>query len=245
LPSPTPTFAQSQPIALPMLLSQDPSGSLVLNVATGDQENLSVSNENNYVYSLLEQRPAAPGGPGQAKVNWYSPLPSAERVTGPMTVFDRTLYFASYKPAYPAAGTCDQGGVARLWGVDYVTAEGGVVAGGGAKRWCPLATGVDVVTQACAGAVVQSEPVSDPALKGAIIPGVTVQAAQSCASFGGSAGDPVVSGLTSTTYQIFFGATTSRGSGTATGTPQAERRTIARPLPKTTASIDAWALVVD
>ena len=59
------------------------------------------------------------------------------------------------------------------------------------------------------------------------------------------AGDPVVSGLTSTTYQIFFGATTSRGSGTATGTPQAERRTIARPLPKTTASIDAWALVVD
>jgi type IV pilus assembly protein PilY1 len=245
LPSPTPTFAQSQPIALPMLLSQDPSGSLVLNVATGDQENLSVSAENNYVYSLLEQRPAAPGGAGQAKINWYSPLLNAERVTGPMTVFDRTLYFASYKPAYPAAGTCDQGGVARLWGVDYVTAEGGVVAGGGSKRWCPIAAGVDVVTQACAGAVVQSEPVTDPALKGAIIPGVTVQAAQSCASFGGSAGDPVVSGLTSTSYQIFFGATTSRGSGTATGTPQAERRTIARPLPKTTASIDAWALVVD
>ena len=72
-----------------------------------------------------------------------------------------------------------------------------------------------------------------------------MQAAQSCASFGGTAGDPVVSGMTSTTYQIFFGATTSRGSGTATGTPQAERRTIARPLPKTTASIDAWALVVD
>jgi type IV pilus assembly protein PilY1 len=245
LPAPTPTFAQSQPVALPLLLSQDPAGNVVLNVATGDQENLVVSADSNYVYSITEGRPLSAGAPGIAKVNWYSTLVAGERVTGPMTLFDRTLYFASYKPAYPAAGTCDQGGAATLWGVDFVTPLGGSIPAGGAKRWCPLASGVDPITQACAGTVVQNEPVVDPALKGAIIPGVTVQATQSCASFGGNAGDPVVSGLTATTYQIFFGATTSRGSSAPTGTPQAERRTITRPLPKTTASIDAWALVVD
>ena len=244
LPGPA-TFAESQPIALPMVLSQDPTGNLVVNVATGDQENLVVSAEKNYVYSIVEQRPTTVNTPGYALVNWYKPFAAAERVTGPMTLFDRTLYFASYKPAVPAAGACGQGGTASLWGLDFVTPGVGGVTAGGAPRWCPLASGVDPNTQACAGALVQGEPVADPALAGAIIPGVTVQAAQSCASFGGLPGDPVLSGLTSTSYQIFFGATTTRGAGAPTGTPQAERRSIARPLPRTTASIDAWALVVD
>jgi type IV pilus assembly protein PilY1 len=245
LPSPASTFAESQPIALPMVLSQDPTGNLVVNVATGDQENLVVSSEKNYVYSIQEARPTVVGTPGQAVINWYKAFSNAERVTGPMTLFDRTLYFASYKPAYPVAGQCGQGGTASLWGTDFVTQSSLGVTGGGAPRWCPLASGVDVVTQACAGALIQGEPVVDPALAGAIIPGVTVQATQSCAAFTGVAGDPVVGGLTATSYQIMFGATTTRGSAAPTGTPQAERRNIARPLPKTTASIDAWALVID
>ena len=61
----------------------------------------------------------------------------------------------------------------------------------------------------------------------------------------GLPGDPVLSGLTQTTYQLVFGATTTRSGGNTTGTPQAARGSIARPLPKTTASIDAWALVID
>ncbi len=245
LPAPVPTFAESQPISIPMILSQDPTGNLVLNVATGDQENLVVSTERNFVYSIQEQRPTVVGTPGKAVVNWVNIFGNAERVTGPMTLFDRTLYYASYKPAYPAAGQCGAGGTASLWGVDFVTPSTSGVTSGGGPRWCPQAAGVDPVTQACAGTLIQGEPVTDPTLAGAIIPGVTVQATQACASFGGLPGDPVVSGLTSTSYQIFFGATTTRAGGGATGTPQAARKSVARPLPKTTASIDAWALVID
>lgn len=245
IPAPVPAAADSQPIALPMVLSQDPTGNLVLNVATGDQENLVVSTERNFIYSIQEQRPTIANTPGKASVNWFKVYGSAERVTGPMTLFDRTLYYATYKPAYPAAGQCGAGGVASLWGVDFVTPGSGGVTAGGGPRWCPLASGVDAVTQACSGTLIQGEPVVDPTLQGAIIPGVTVQATQACATLGGLPGDPVISGITQTSYQIFFGATTTRSGGGATGTPQADRRTIARPLPKTTASIDAWALVID
>lgn len=248
LPAPPPGVDPSQPISLPMVLSQDPSGNVVVNAATGDQENIVVTTDVNYVYSIQEQRPTAVGTPGAASLNWYRALGASERVTGPMTLFDRTLYYASYTPGYPTAATCGQGGVAKLWGVDFVTRDPAGIAAGGAPRWCTLpvaGNGVDNVTGACLGAIVQSQPVTDPGLAGSIIPGVTVQATQSCASFSGLPGDPVVSGLTSTSYNISFGATTSRGSGGATGTPQAERRSIGRPLPRTTASIDAWALVVD
>ena len=131
VPAPTPTFAESQPIAVPIVISQDATGNLVLNAATGDQENLAVSLERNFLYSIQEQRPTVAGTPGQATVNWFRSFPNAERVTGPMTLFDRTLYFATYKPAYPTAGQCGQGGVASLWGVDFVTPGLGAVA----DRW--------------------------------------------------------------------------------------------------------------
>ena len=66
LPAPPVGVDPSQPIAIPMILSQDPSGNLVVNAATGDQENIVVTNEVNYVYSIQEQRPAAVGTPGSA-----------------------------------------------------------------------------------------------------------------------------------------------------------------------------------
>jgi type IV pilus assembly protein PilY1 len=248
----TPGFAESQPIAVPPVLSLDPTGNIVLNVATGDQENLTATPtggvENNYVYSLQEQRPTTAGTPGYTKVQWYLPLPLAERVTGPMTVFDRSLYFASFQPLIPSSAACSNGGNALLWGMDFFQPGGGVTNAGGVPRWCPIGR-VDPQTGACLEALILNEnpaaPINlppDPALAGAIIPGVTIRAQQSCAEFASPTGG--LSGVTSTKFDLNFGATTNRTSGT-TGTPQAARAAIARPLPRTTAVVDAWALVVD
>ena len=240
--------AESQPITTPPVLSLDPAGGIVINVATGDQENIVVSGDVNYVYSLQEARPSAPGTPSRAKVKWYRNFTAGERVSGPMTVFDRTLYFASYKPAIPgSAAVCAEGGVPTLWGMDFFNADAAGIDKGGAPRWCMLGS-VDPTSGACSVGLVQSEnpTLFDPTLKGAIIPGVTIRAAQSCATFDATPGDPAITALTSTKFDIFFGATNSRGSG-GTGTPQAARpeTPLTRPLPRTTASIDAWALVVD
>jgi type IV pilus assembly protein PilY1 len=247
LPSPAPGAAESQPVNIPMVLSLDPTGGLVLNAATGDQENLVVTTEKNYIYSIQEQRPTASGTPGYAKVRWYRALDSAQRVTGPMTVFDRTLYFATYKPAIPAAGTCTDGGTPTLWGMDFFNADPLGADKGGAPRWCPLGK-VDSVTGSCQVALTQNEDPTllFPDLKGAIIPGVTIRAAQSCATFDATPNDPALTGMSSTKFDIFFGATNTRTGG-GTGTPQAVRPEvpITRPLPRQTARVDAWALVVD
>jgi type IV pilus assembly protein PilY1 len=245
--SPAQCAAASQPITTPPVLSLDPSGGIVINVATGDQENLVVSTDSNYVYSIQEARPVALGTPSRATVKWYNGFTAGERVSGPMTVFDRTLYFATYTPSVPGgAAVCTEGGRPTLWGMDFFNANGPVTSGG-APRWCKLGS-VDPVTGACLVGLTQNEDPTlfDPTLKGAIIPGVTIRAAQSCAQFDATPGDPAITALTSTKFDIFFGATNSRASG-GTGTPQAARpeTPLTRPLPRTTASVDAWALVVD
>ena len=69
--------------------------------------------------------------------------------------------------------------------MDFFNADAAGIGTGGAPRWCKLGS-VDATTGACAVALVQNEdPTSSmPTLKGAIIPGVTIRASQSCAQFG-------------------------------------------------------------
>lgn len=250
----SPGAAQSQPIQVPPVLTQDPFGGIVVAAATGDQENMVASTtERNYLWSIQEQRAIDPTTPGRALVKWYQPFTAAARVTGPMTVFDRTLYFASYQPVVPTAAACTNGGSPLLWGVDYLTPKGGSVASaqGGLGRWCPIGSvnsaGECTVPQA---SLPQNEDPTTayPSLVGAIVPGVTIRASQSCAAFNtSSTTDPLITGMTSTSFSLFFGATAKGTGGAATGTPQAARPTtpLTRPLPRTAANIDSWALVVD
>ena len=245
-----PGAAQSEPITIPPVLTQDPTGSVVLAAATGDQENMIASaTERNYVISVQEQRAIDATTPGRALVRWYLPLTAAQRVTGPMTVFDRTLYFATYSPVVPLAGTCGNGGTALLWGMDYFNPQGGTVlsAAGGVSKWCPIGS-VAAVSGVCTAAFQPNEnpATTYPGLLGAIIPGVTLRASQSCASLSG-VGNETIGGMSSTSFSLFFGATAKGAGGGATGSPQAARPTsqLTRPLPKTAASIDSWALIVD
>ena len=245
-----PTAADSQPIQIAPVLTQDPFGGIVIAAATGDQENIIASTtERNYLMSIQEQKALNATTPGRALVRWFLPLTNAARVTGPMTVFDRTLYFATYQPVIPSAGACSNGGGALLWGMDYYNPQGGSVAtaAGGLPRWCPI-NRVDPVSGACLDPLQPNEnpATTYPGLVGAIIPGVTIRASQSCATFSGPATDPLITGMSATTFSLFFGATAASGTST-TGTPQAARPTspLIRPLPRTAANIDSWALVVD
>ena len=243
-----PGFAESQPIQVPPVLTQDPFGGIVISAATGDQENLVASStERNYLMSIQEQRSISATTAGRAVVKWYQTFTGAQRVTGPMTVFDRTLYFATYTPRVPTALSCADGGNALLWGMDYFNAAA-TVGTGGVARWCPIGR-VGAASGACLDPFVQNEnpATAYPTLAGAIIPGVTIRASQSCAAFSGPATDPLITGMSATSFSLFFGATAKGTGGSATGTPQAARPTtpLTRPLPRTAANIDSWALVVD
>lgn len=253
-----PGAAQSQPIQVPPLVTLDPFGNTVVIATTGDQENIVFpappAPDRNYLFSVQETRSSSATALGVGSIRWFRTFTGGQRVTGPMTVFDRTLYFSTYTPIIPNSASCDVGGNPLLWGQDFFNPEGGAALGGlgGIPRWCPLGS-VDAVTGACtapaplpASQDPSAGPFGDPQLRGAIIAGVTIRSSLPCVqSTGGT--DPAITGMSTTKYDLFFGATTRGAGGAGTGTPQAARPAAAmtRPLPRTTANIDAWSLVTD
>jgi type IV pilus assembly protein PilY1 len=238
--------AASQPINVPMVLSQSPTGSLVLNAATGDQENIVASStERNYVFSIEELRPDATSARGKPNVRWYQNLDQAKRVTGPMVVFDRAVYFATYRPEL-IGSLCGNTATTELWGMDFYTpADTSDLSKGGVARWCPR--GSVQANGTCGAALAQYEDVSnDPDINHAIIPGVSLRATQACATYGAQV-DQYGSSITAmqgTEYHLFFGVTGKRGANPL-GTDQANRLSVKRQLPRISTSIDAWTLVVD
>lgn len=110
-------FNDGQPITTAPVLSVDDLGNLTLNVSTGDQDALgAVSDQVNYVWSLTERLDSARTG-FETVVNWYQRFEGGERVVGPMTLFNRGLYFATYTPNDD--DVC-QSGSGRVWGMDYL-----------------------------------------------------------------------------------------------------------------------------
>ncbi len=127
----TGNYSDGQPFDVPMVPSLDTTGSLVLNIASGTTQTFD-TNGIQYPYSVSEK---VSGSPAKlhAAVNWWwaptvppggstttpSLLQPGERVSGPMTVFDGTLFFTTYYAGNPALG-CNPGR-AKLWGFDYIT----------------------------------------------------------------------------------------------------------------------------
>ncbi len=237
--------SDSQPIQVAPVLSLEPGGALVVNAATGDQESFVYHvGEKNYVWSILEQRPTGTEPP-KALTKWVETLDNGERVTGPMTVFDRTLYFATFAPKIPARNQCENAGVARLWGLNYFVAEGTGSLPGGLPMWCTnvLASGV------CTGtSLVKSEAITDPEIAGYVIPGVTLRPTQACSEIGNideGAGLTGFSTLTPSQFQLSY-AVPKPANAAATGfPPTAMTKSMQRPMPRVSTTVNAWALVVD
>ena len=221
------------PIAVDPVLSTDAGGHVVISVANGDQENfsdvLSGAVAANSVASLSEA-PISAAPYLTAQVNWYYKLPgNGERVTGPMAVFGGVHYFATYAPANGSNAACTNG-TAYLFGLDYTKPQtGGLYSSGGAWRSPPGLQNVSIVND--------------------FIPGVTIQAALTCAST--SASTDYLGARTALSFTSGYGSAGAPGFAlnvmSSSGTPIGGIGGAGVPVisPPQPAVIDSWAAVIE
>ena len=222
-----------KPVVVTPVVSLNEKGSLVVNVANGDQEELGSAtvNDNHVVWSVTEVAGATRSVP---QLNWYLQMNSGERVTGPMAVFDKALYFATYRPN-STANVCAPG-EARLYGVDFMKPELGDVTKGGAYRMPAMPNPVQFVVD------------SDPTVAEKLLPGVTVRASQACATdqssydyFGG--GPRNTPNVTSPVSYSLVANVSAPDTGPGKNSVKQIKKDLALPVTQTV--VDAWASVVE
>jgi type IV pilus assembly protein PilY1 len=107
-------------------LTRDTKGNLVIAVGTGDLDNLTDTVAHRVV-SLTEQRVLRADGEigdfdrpdstdNGPKLNWLIQLSTGEAVTGPLTLFEDTLYFGTFASPTGTSGDACQLGLSRLYG---------------------------------------------------------------------------------------------------------------------------------
>ena len=236
-------WSHGQPIAVPVVTSLDRLGSVVLNVATGDQETYTTTGTN-FVYSISEKVQGSSTFKLRAQVNWYQALTGGcqvtggcgERVSGAMSVFDGVLYFATFKPSLTTS--CVPGS-SFIWGVDFVApADVNTLSAGGFPR---LNNNSLQFIDPSGGNILSP-------FYGHVIPGVSIQAQPACASTTSGADQYVpgsthtsTSNLTPGTYQLFAQV----GAKGTTGNAMVETFKKDLPPPQTATVIDSWAAVVE
>lgn len=114
-----------QPIQTPPVLSVDTKGQITINFSTGDQDNLTPDPNPsspvtyNYVASLTETLKPVMGVPKfQSQLNWLETYKGGKRVLGPMTLFNKTLYFSTFLQSITSA--CNDIGTSSVLGLDYI-----------------------------------------------------------------------------------------------------------------------------
>ncbi len=227
-------FDDGQPIVNAPVLSVDEVGNLTLNVSTGDQDALgAASDQVNYVWSLTE-RLSDDRSTMETRVNWYQPFVGGERVVGPMSLFNRGLFFATYTPADD--DVCKSGS-GRVWGMDYVVANSDARSDGGAP------SGLSEDSQFLTAADITG---SDD---GSIVFGVSVAQQMSCydittSTTGTSAigfkGEQKLSQINPGKFQLLIQTGSGKGVG---GTPKVFAQDLATPT--TEGFLASWASVED
>ncbi len=115
-----------QPIQTPPVLSVDQNGQITVNFSTGDQDNLTPDPNAppNYVASLTEAVVSSAGVTNfQAQLNWTQAYTGGERVLGPMTLFNKNLYFTTFLQSVNL--DCTDIGTSTVWGLDYIHTQSG------------------------------------------------------------------------------------------------------------------------
>jgi type IV pilus assembly protein PilY1 len=108
------TTASSEPVILPPVLSVDDVGDVTVAFSTGDQN---LDDSQNRVISLTER--LNDSNQYEAHVNWIHQLTAGDRVTGPMVLFNRGLYYAVSRPPATTGNACDVGG-STVYGTHYI-----------------------------------------------------------------------------------------------------------------------------
>jgi type IV pilus assembly protein PilY1 len=108
------TTASSQPVIMPPVLSVDDVGDVTVAFATGSQ---TLDSSQNRVISLTER--VNDSNAFVAHVNWIHQLAAGDRVTGPMVLFNRGLYYAVSHPPETTGSACDVGR-STVFGTHYI-----------------------------------------------------------------------------------------------------------------------------
>ena len=229
-----------QPFQTPPVVALDRVGSLVVAIATGDQETYT-STGKNWVYSISE-KVAGAATKLSASVNWYLPYTNGERVSGPMTIFDSTLYFSTFAPG--SNGAVCSGGVAKMWGRDFTLPKDTTdLSLGGVPRLQPPVNPTNPPPDSI------TPSAYDSSLAGKLIPGVSVNVTPACADTSGSATDQYVgsthttaSNVTPGSYQLVaqVGGKNSSSNGASNAT-----FSVNLPSPRTVSVVDSWAAIVE
>jgi type IV pilus assembly protein PilY1 len=253
--APSVSWNDGQQLEVPMVLSLDPAGEVVINAASGTTDQFDTTGIE-YVYSITEKVSTVGVTPKlRANVNWWlqpailDTMPG-ERVSGPMTVFNGTLYFSTFGTTALGTQSCNAG-TARLWGRDFVTPADPLCATGGS---CNRSLGGLPELQPPSGPLSPApnwiEPdQTDSTLVGKVIPGVSIKATPACANLGTPGPDSYVYGAQHSTPQNYsqsggfsvfsqVGAKGTNGSAT-------KQLSINVATPVSPTVIDSWAAVLE
>ena len=239
-------WSDGQPVVVPPVLSLDNTAELVLNVATGGQTAYTNTGKN-YVYSITEK---AGSSAYQASVNWYLDLTNfqpidtgdtggaaGQRVSGPMTVFNGNLYFASFAAA--ASTTSCNLGTALLWGMNYNTAVTTAGQGGTPSFTPPGGTNIQD----------NYNPFSLAPSATGVIPGVSVLGTPSCVQYPSTPQtDQYVAGAMHYTPSEYTPPANPYSLNVQIGgTTKTSQTTLSIPLPTPTSPtmIDSWAAILE
>lgn len=122
-------FAEAEPIETPPVLSVDDEGNVTAIVSTGRQDfSLASQNTLNRIVSVTEMAvPADASNPiaGQkslARLNWVETFTAGERVTGPISLHEGSVYFATGTPPQIGVGACVSA-TSRVWGLHFLKSQ--------------------------------------------------------------------------------------------------------------------------
>ncbi len=254
------------PVATAPVLSVDAFSDVVVNYATGDQSNFATT-AINHVYSVTERtKTISTGLTQESQVNWHIKLTGGITPTGPLSLFDTTLYFSTFKPDTASSDAC-LNGEGTVWGVDYLLNDAkpgpdGTALPKARHKIAGSAFGATKSAQPCPAGVTNLEGTEFYRCinlgEKTIVFGAGVTQRPSCVGTPGSGigMDPYMGGTSShqTVTDVSVGAfelVAQTGPGKTTvpssGTTSTGVNTISIPLtaPLSATRIDAWAAIVE
>lgn len=229
-----PMHPLGQPIQTPPVLSVDGKGQITVGFSTGDQDNLAPdpdpSNPTtfNYVTSVTEAVELQADGTKafRSQFNWREEYTGGKRVLGPMTLFNRNLYYSTFAQSVTAG--CTDTGVSSVYAIDYLL---------------PKTTG----SPKAGGNPVTGFPLDFPNV---VVSGVGLRQMPSCSSTPstGASGDAFLGygsmTTTTTTNPGTFQLVIQKGGASSSATTIATQ-TIPLAAPKTSVRIDSWAPIIE
>ncbi len=230
------TYKSGQPVDNDPAFAVDGQGNTVLLFSTGDQEMFTASSGlETRIWSITELPVATSKTvPFTIEANWVKPFKDGKRVTGPIAIFDKVAYFATFTPTPPNSNTACSDGYGSIWGVHYTDSSSlteplkRMVKDPNAK----IPSYTDELQQAA----------------GTVVFGVSVQAEPACYSTTTVTDDYVgshsqISASSPPNFTLVYhtgqvGKSANKGSKT-------KATTRALPQPKQAIKIDSWASIVE